>query len=1314
MRHHKDTKAANPERSNFWRTLMQFVSRPAFLRAQFLLLMLGLLLSVPSFMSAQDVASLTGVVTDSSGAVVQDVAVKLLDTKTNTSYEAKTNSVGGYTFHDLLPGPGYQVTFTKEGFDTVTVPKLYLAVNTIHTQNAQLKVGKSSETVEVKGEGSAVSLDTNDASVGNSFDMNMVHELPVQVRDNPAALLAYQPGVTTSSTDDDPNQSRNGAITGARTDQTNVTLDGLDVNDFAGGFAFTVVGNAPVDSVQEFHGEVANPVSSEGRGSGGQITMVTKSGTNNFHGAAYEYYRTRGFEANDFFNDFANPVVPRAPLVRNQFGADIGGPIWKDKIFFFFNYEGRRDASGAQVTQTVPLASFKAGNIAYINSTGGVSVLPATGGPNSVQGFDPLGIGADPALTSFLQSRYPNPNSTAVGDGLNTGGYVFNAPNNQTLNDYVARLDFNVTNKMKIFARGSLVRRTDDRGTSPSIQFPGDPLTFIDTDHSYAYVIGHTWTISNSKINQFTYGETRQEENFPFLYNPTGTTQWTSFDATGTGGSYLTSPYLSPSSQGRTVPIPIFRDDFTYVRGKHTFQVGGTFKNIKTSNYLISDFNDVTLGLGGGMSSLTGSSTTLRPADLATDSVSQNLYDSAFAFILGNFGSVGSSYNNDQHLQPLPQGTGHRRTYRYYETETYLQDTWKTTSNLTLTYGLRYQYYSVPYEVNGLEALPNLGFNQVMDPRIANGLSGNTGCPGASCGLVNPIISYSLGGKANHAPGLFHPDWHDFQPRLAFSYNPTGDGPLGRLLGDRKTVIRGGASIIDDHTVLNALNFLQDQNTWILQNSATNDYAETGDPSANLAIDPRFAAINSLAPGSPGVPNPITTPYAPNVAPSAANNGGNPAYGPVVGLAQNPFNYAIDPNLKTPYQYALSFGIQRELPSGFQLDVTYVGRFAHRLDTQADAEQTVDFRDPASGQLLSQAYANLTTQERNQTPGPNGYVVTPIPFFENQIQNFGAFGFPSGTSFVANATDPYPFRGDIADSLQLLNEFQYFFGAGINPGVGLSPQFGTTLYITNKGFSNYNGLLTTLHHKMTHGLQFDLNYTWSHSLDNISAPANESFGSNGAGGIMCDSIHTAVCYGNSDFDVQSAITGDWVYELPVGRGKAFGNTMSRWADEVVGGWGISGLASWRTGLAFQTVANAFPISFANNIPAVFNGDTSALKVDTHYEINAATGNPTIQLFKNEPAAIGAFSGPVGLEAGSRNNLRGPRYSDFDMGLTKHFPLTEQVKMEFRADAFNVFNHTNLELPGASGTADITSPSTFGVISSDYAKRVLQLALRLDF
>jgi hypothetical protein len=629
--------------------------------------------------------------------------------------------------------------------------------------------------------------------------------------------------------------------------------------------------------------------------------------------------------------------------------------------------------------------------------------------------------------------------------------------------------------------------------------------------------------------------------------------------------------------------------------------------------------------------------------------------------------------------------------------------------DLTLTYGMRYQFYSVPYETNGLEAVPNLSFQQAIGPRITNGAAGLSGF------LQNPIITYSLAGKVNNGAPLYKSDWHDFQPRLAFAYNPSvQDGWLGRLLGDRKTVIRGGASIIDDHTAVSALNFLQDQNTWILQSSTATPYGNSGDASVDLANDPRFTAIDQLPAGSVQPPPTITTPFSP-----AFVNGTPFGLASFSGLA---FNYAIDPGLKTPYSEAVTLGFQRELPGNFQLDVTYVGRFAHRLLAQADSMQVVDFVDPASGTHLVSQFAQLSLAVRNNQPIPT------LPFFENQMNpallanpNIGGtcedIGFPNCATLVAAVNGPLVPRGDMADVLQVLNGVAANPGGIgiIEPGVGLNPQFGSSLYVTNKGFSNYNGLLATLHRKLAHGLQFDLNYTWSHSLDNISAAANNAFGNGaGAGGIMCDAINISVCYGNSDFDIRHAITADWVYELPFGRGKAFGGAMPRWADEVVGGWSISGLASWRTGLAFQTVANAFPISFANNVPAIFSGDTSALKVDTHSEINAGTNQPTIQLFKNQTAALGAFSAPVGLQAGTRNNLRGPRYSNFDMGLSKHFPITEQVHMSFRADAFNVFNHTNFELPGTSGTADITSASSFGVITSEYAKRVLQLSLRLDF
>ena len=340
--------------------------------ARLLVLIASLLM--PALLAGQEVASLTGVVTDKTGAVLSDAAVTLVDTKTNSTYQTKTNSAGAYTFPKVLPGPGYKLTFSKSGFASLTVSDIYLAVGASHTQNAEMKLGQLSESVEVNGEGANVSLNTTDNTVGNNFDMQLVHEMPVLVRDNPTALLIYEPGVVVASAADDPSGNRVGSVSGARADQGSYTLDGLDINDYAIGQPFATVGQAPVDSIQEFRGETANSLSSEGRGSGAQVDLVTKSGTNRWHGSASEYLRNTVTEANSWFNDFNGVAKPA--LIRNQFGASLGGPILKNKLFFFFDYEGRRDASQSPVEWIVPLDSYRNGILSYINNGAGYRRQP--------------------------------------------------------------------------------------------------------------------------------------------------------------------------------------------------------------------------------------------------------------------------------------------------------------------------------------------------------------------------------------------------------------------------------------------------------------------------------------------------------------------------------------------------------------------------------------------------------------------------------------------------------------------------------------------------------------------------------------------------------------------------------------------------------------------------------------------------------------------------------------------------------------------------------------------------------------------------
>ena len=1287
-------------------------------------------LLTPTFLIGQDVASLTGVVVDKTGAVLSDASVTLVDTKTNSTYQTKTNSTGAYTFPKVLPGPGYKLTFTKSGFATLTVSDIYLAVGAAHTQNAQMKLGQHSETVEVNGEGSSVTLNTTDTTVGNNFDMQLVHELPVLVRDNPTALLIYEPGVVVSSGYDDPNGNRVGSVTGARADQSSYSVDGLDVNDYAIGQAFITVGQAPVDSIQEFRGETANTLSSEGRGSGAQVALVTKSGTNQWHGSASDYLRNTITEANTWFNNFND--VARPVLIRNQFGASLGGPILKDKLFFFFDYEGRRDASQTPVEWTVPLDSFRNGFLSYINDGAGCTAASRQNTQPScitsltsaqVQNLEDTqnaGVtfpGQDQALLTYILGRYPEANDVDLaGDGVNTGGYRTNIRTPQSPNIYVSRIDYNISEKMKLFGRFTIRRELDgDNINFPAPAFlPSDPLTRVAISNDYAYVIGHTWTINNSMVNQFVYGETRQRFSTPSLFNPIGLTDYDNAIGQSLFGD-ISAPYLNQSGQYRHIPIPEFRDDYTYVRGGHTFQVGATFKPITVLSSLGNSFNTTQLGLGGFLPSLNSAnpSNNARPTDIEQDpnSVGDLLWDQALPFYIGRYASLFTNYNYNSQLNSLPVGSPSVRHYKADETELYLQDSWKARNDLTISYGVRYIYYSVPYETSGLEATSNLNFSQYITPRIQAGQQGIGACGGIpgfnpaipACGTTppagDPVAAYSLAGKANHAPGYYHPDWRDFAPRFGLAYNPSfKDGPLGRILGDRKTVIRLGAGMVYDHTAVNALQYIQNQVAAVFVSGATTNFPvnPSGNPALDLSSGPFFQTLGEVpAPGLPPPPQ-VTLPYAPFSSPV-----GN-------GITNNTLNDSFDSNFKAPYSEFASLGFERELPGHFQLDATLFGRFGRRLLGPADAGELIDFKDPtpgASGQLMSQAFVGL---EQDLRAGGN---IREQQFFDDLVDG-APFGV-TGTQLIAGFLTPYATRGDMGSVVYALEL------DGLMPyGIGFNPQYVYDIYYTNKAASDYAGLLTTLHRKFSQGLQFDLNYTYSHSIDNLSSSANSDLGAAAdySGGVLCDPLHLRTCRGNSDFDVTQQISADGIYNLPIGRGKFFASGVPGWTNQIVGGWQLSGGMTWRTGLAFTTVANAFPFSFDQNVPAIFNGDKSALKIKTH--VDPASGR--LQLFENPAATVAAFSEPLGFEAGSRNNLRGPHYSNADLALDKHFPIHEKYIIEFRAEAFNVFNHPSFALPGA-GVADISNPPQFGVLSAETAEpgnntgnRIMQFALRLDF
>ncbi|HKG96309.1 MAG TPA: hypothetical protein VKA97_00745, partial [Pyrinomonadaceae bacterium] len=654
-------------------------------------------------------------------------------------------------------------------------------------------------------------LNTTDASIGNVIDERRLKELPIQIRSSPASLIGLQPGVVGNNVGTGAT-NRVGSVTGSRADQGNITVDGIDANDQATGQAFATTGNAPIDAIQEFRTVTANPAASEGRSSGGQIELITKSGTNEWHGSLREFNRTAATAANSFFNNRSGIVRPQ--LTRNQFGGSIGGPIYlprfgeggrslfngKDKLFFFFDYEGRRDAQGISYSRTVPLPHFRNGSLAYVNtgcpSNSRLNTRPeciTTLTPAQVAAIDPLHIGGNQALLSFINQRYPVPNDFTLGDGINTAGFRFNAPSLRADNTYTGRVDWNISNAQRLFVRANKISATQtDTVNNVAAQFPGDPETAQIITGDYAVAVGHNWTMSENFVNSATVGITKSVLGFPNLFHPSSPQSFTF--------TPLSAPFADFRTQARDVPVWTYRDDVNWTKGSHGFAFGASLKTINQQTNFTADYNFPTVGLGGTTfaSSLGTAAATnaLRPLNLLTTSTTtRNAFDSALTFLLGSIPSVSTLFNYNNAGTTLPLTTGRNRDWRYVEYEFYAGDNWKVRNDLTLTYGVRWHIYPAPYEVNGFQSIQNAeaDFDTIFNLRQSNAAAG------IATASSEPFLVYNLGGKANNARPFYKTEYNNFGPRLAFAWNPSArSGFLGKLFGDRKTVIRGGGTVTYD------------------------------------------------------------------------------------------------------------------------------------------------------------------------------------------------------------------------------------------------------------------------------------------------------------------------------------------------------------------------------------------------------------------------------------------------------------------------------------------------------------------------------------
>jgi hypothetical protein len=1286
----------------------------------------------PSAYCQETTSSMVGTVTDASGAAVPGVTVSLVNNTTGAKYTETTNATGFYRFPSLPPGQGYEASFSAKNFATLKVTEIYLQVGVVRTQNATLAVGTNISTVQVTATNSEVTINTTDAVVGNNIDVRSLDSLPVQQRNGPQALFEMQAGVEDT-----------GSVTGSRVDQNDVTLDGLDVNDLAtGGASYNsspngiqegirdqvIVGGAPVDSLEQFTGSVAGGTADSGPGGGGQFTLVTKGGTNEYHGDLNEYNRNTSFVANSWFANNAIPKVPRNHLIQNQFGGNFGGPIkiphffnGKDKAFFFFDFNDNRVIRSILAQRAVPLDSLRNGTVKFIDNTSTPTATSLTTlSASQFAAIDPQGKGTPSTWQTAFSKRFPEPNSTVAGDGVNSSGYLFNAPDSDIGTNYVGRVDVNLTQKMSLFFKFAFVR---DDAVQNIEAFDNNGATNPDSDRSYNFVVGHTWQIGSSATNRLFLGDVVQKYANQVIgnpqdstWNPNGTTFFTFDD--GTGPALVSSLYLAPGGQYRRVPVPVVRDDFSWTKGRHTFGIGGSFKDILLHTKVTSDINTTEEGMGGLTLSLCGpapgdcgtnaggvNNPSLRPSTLETSGTLGNLaeydWDQVFAFMIGRIGEVSSVFNYAANGTPLKQLTGDQRFYRSYQTELYMSDSFKVIPSLTITYGMAYQYFTVPYETRGLETVQSTSFQQYLQARVTQSQEGNTDIDAV------PLISYVLGGKANGngAPSMYQPEYKLLSPHVAFAWNPGFD---------KKLVINASGGVSYDRTVIAAIQQLQDANSYLFQQPLPLPQGIGGDPYDSIATGPRLDSHNDISNVSGVVPPPTAKPpYLPFANPSSCAGTGLAVCGLYLGSAFN--SATIDTGLKTPYNINFNFGVQRQMPWDMVAKINYVGHLGRRLIGQADVNQVIDFPDNTgmSDQTLGQAMGDLTKQLRAGATSSN---FKTEPFFEDVM---GA-GY---TKFLIKDWGPFAYRGDFGDTVQFMAD------TGAPPNVGSAAQFSENSFYANQGFSTYHGLLFTLNKNLSHGVSFDFNYTYAHSIDNTSAYAN-SQGDTGIGGIglICDILRPRECRASSDFDIRHYITTDGTYELPFGKGRMFFNTIPRGLDEVIGKWDVSGLAIWHTGVPWSTVSNAFVASYSNDAPGILIGPAS--NVATHVTKLPGGG---VNIFADENqnttlrTAANSFEGPIGFQIGPRNELRGPKFFNADMGLQKTFPIIgERLNFKFRADAFNVLNHPNFNLPANNvyngyDQQDVTS-SSFGAISTTVEQpgnlnngaRVLQLSGRLEF
>ena len=903
--------------------------------------------------------------------------------------------------------------------------------------------------------------------------------------------------------------------------------------------------------------------------------------------------------------------------------------------------------------------------------------------PAQTQAVDPGGIGVNQAAIKQMQAM-PAPNNNTLGDLINTQGYLFNSPGYNVQNTYISKIDYHPNEKNSIFVRGNLQNDWADNNASNLPQFPGLPPNSVSLANSKGLAAGWTDVISPNLVSTAHYGFTRAgTQNTGVLAS---NYEW--FRG-------ISTPFGTSTGLTRIIPVHLVGEDLSWNHGAHDFRFGGSFRYITNRS---QSYANSYSSASSNPSWISGSGNDLAPASLGVSSGFKQNYEYAMAAVLGLEAQGTADYNYLVNGTVLPSGAPVSRDFANKEAEMYAQDTWKVTRQFTVTVGVRMGLEPPVHEVNGQQASTNIPLAAWLGAR-ANYAS--QGLSQQNAGLID-FIPVGQG-------SAMYPFHKNFAPRLGLAYSPSGDSGIAKWLfgGPGKSSIRAGAGMYYD---------LIGQPLAQTFSSTTPGLSQSFSNPANILSSdqlPRYTTFNTvplaIVPPPPVGGLPLVYPYA-------AGSSGSFA-----------ITNSIDQQLSAPYTINLDLTFGRELGGGFFIQASYVGRLSRHSLLNRDLAMPTNLVDPTSGQTYFDAMSTLMRAIDFQGLTPS--TVPQIPFFNNMWRTAAGNGMTPtqvwASDYVTNSA-----TGDASNTLNNADNAANCVNGGpttfkstgavshiacgiLGPWSVFNPQFSALSAWSSIGLGSYNAMQWTIRKRYSYGLQFDLNYTWSKSIDLGSAQENAGSFS----GFVQNAFNPSQMRTVSNYDTTEQVNAYGVYELPFGRGRRLGGNMNKILDAFVGGWQISGNYRQTSGLPL-TVGNG------QRWPTDWNVSDNATPIGpvpvsvTNNATGIKGGGPN--LFSNPSAVVSAPGEPVGQygdfietlagQSGLRNNLRGPGFFNIDAGVYKTFtmPYSEHHKLQLRWETYNATNSVRFSAPALVDN----SASNFGKFASTLTSpRQMQIAAR---